>query len=162
MTTALDAQVRRIESVRPQGPARSSGLFMLCAAFAVLSGVLLMHSVPMVHPPAGHMTAGANAAAASPVPLAAEHVSGISTTGHPPSATSQLTGCTTDCSGHAGMAMCMAVITIASALLMVRRPLANRSGDHAVRPGSALFSRHASRAPPWATPTLEKLSILRI
>ncbi|HEY9316050.1 DUF6153 family protein [Williamsia sp.] len=162
MSAVMDAQVRRIAPVRHRRPARSSGRLMLCAAFAVLFGVLLMHSVPMVHPPAGHMVTGANAAYAPPVPHAAEHVSAISSTGHPQSAASQLTGCTTDCSGHAGMAMCMAVITIASALLVVRRLLANRSGDHAGQPGSAQISRHASRAPPWATPSLEKLSILRI
>jgi hypothetical protein len=127
---------------------RHSTLLMAGAAFAVMAGVLLMHSVPMVHSPGGHMTStGSMTEHSTPA------VSGISQI---------VEKCAANCSGHAGMAMCMAVITIASALIFVRRLLKHHTAGPSRRWGVGPLGRHASRAPPWVTPTLEKLSILRI
>lgn len=121
------------------------------SAFAALLAVLLMHSVPMVHAPS-HGVAGAHAA----VTTHQEHAD--HTTMAPPAVAADSTHWTT----HAAMALCMALITVASVLLIVRRLLGRQSADAGPRihvPGNG---RHASRAPPWAAPSLEKLSILRI
>ena len=122
------------------------------SAFAALLAVLLMHSVPMVHAPA-HGVAGAHAAVTTHHQEHAGH-----TTMAPPAMQADNTHWTT----HAAMALCMALITVASVLLIVRRLLGHQGADAAPRlhvPGNG---RYASRAPPWATPSLEKLSILRI
>ena len=121
------------------------------SAFAALLAVLLMHSVPMVHAPA-HGVAGAHAA----VTTHQEHAG--HTTMAPPAMAADSTHWTT----HAAMALCMALITVASVLLIVRRLLGRQGANAAPRihvPGNG---RYASRAPPWAAPSLEKLSILRI
>ena len=148
MSTSVDADLRPLVSTPARWRSRNAGLMMAGAALAVLAGVLLMHSVPMVHSPGGHSVA------AGPM---TEHstpsASGISQI---------VESCSTHCAGHGGMAMCMAVITIVSALMIIRRLLKNYSAGLARQSGIGPFGRHASRAPPWATPTLEKLSILRI
>lgn len=142
---------------------------MSCAAFAVLLGVLLMHSLPMVHPPGGHSAA---AAPLSPTALhpstTGDHHGNLAHSDAPAAAAAvplvvfQM-GCTTDCStSHAGMAMCMAVITVVAALFLVRRLLMHHCGDDVGHGAVRWLGRHASRAPPWAAPSLEKLSVLRI
>lgn len=148
MSVVVDAVARPLVVAPARRRPRHSTLLMAGAAFAVMAGVLLMHSVPMVHSPGGHMTSTG------------------SITEHSASAASGLSqiveNCAANCSGHSGMAMCMAVITIASALIFVRRLLKHHTAGPSRRCGVGLLGRHASRAPPWATPTLEKLSILRI
>ncbi|ORM37546.1 hypothetical protein BFL43_03910 [Williamsia sp. 1135] len=134
---------------------------MACAAFTVLLGVLLMHSVPMVHPP-GHGASGATAASA--VRSDGGHHADVDELTAAVAAGSGAVlemGCSDGCSPHVGMAMCMAVVSVVAALLMVQRLLTYQPAAGA-QSHMLWMGRHSSRAPPWATPSLEKLSVLRI
>ena len=135
---------------------------MACAAFAVLVGVLLMHSVPMVHPPAGHGVAGVSTATVTH-PASHDHtaLADLTALGMHGAGVVMDMGCGDGCSPHTGMAMCMAVVSVVATLLMTRRLVAHLptvGGAHQM----TWTGRYTSRAPPWATPSLEKLSVLRI
>ena len=150
-------------SARPRQGGWLTAAVMTCAAFGVLLGVLLMHSVPMVHPPSGHSAAGPTAVSAlhpdvghhaETNELAAAVMAG--------SGVVLEMGCSDGCSPHVGMAMCMAVITIATALIVVRRLLDLRENESCSAAWALVMGGYASRAPPWAAPSVEKLSVLRI
>lgn len=160
-----------LDSIRARGlrGQRLASVLMVCAALAVFASVLLMHSVPMTHPPGGHGASGVPIGAPSHLAPSSEHAgsggSDVATTIPAVVAGSlhmAVENCTTDCSAHAGMAMCMAVITIAAALIVLRRLVRDRPGANAMHSLVPWIGRHASRAPPWAGPSLEKLSVLRI
>jgi hypothetical protein len=140
-----------------------------CAVLTVLLGVLLMHSVPMVHPPGDHSVAGAHTSSAlhpATFPGHHAHSAGAEIDGNAVLVGARVVfemGCSDGCSTHSGMTLCMAMVTAAAALMMLRRLLlANRPGADLAHALARWTGRHASRAPPWATPSLEKLSVLRI
>lgn len=138
---------------------------MVGAAFTVVMGVLLMHSVPMVHPPSGHSAAGVSTVSAAVHPGGSDDHADVAELTAAVAAGPRVVlemGCGDGCSPHVEMALCMAVVSVVAALVMVRRllpsaPAADGAGSHALSMG-----RHSSRAPPWAAPSLEKLSVLRI
>lgn len=131
------------------------------AALVVVFGVLLLHSLPMTHPPAGH---GAGPRLDSPT--VAEHLHGASLTAmsHPavPATAGTTMSSATDHTSGMAMGMCMAVVAIVAALLLIRHLAPHSDQNDAGRSRPTVMRRHRSRAPPWAGPSLEKLSILRI
>jgi hypothetical protein len=128
-------------------------------ALVVLLAVLAMHSMPMLHP-STHGVAGAHIAVTAQKGHA-DHPTLDPVGTAAASASAEIKGAT-HWSPHAAMAMCMALITVASVLLVVRRLLSRQGVGTAPRIHLSRLGRHASRAPPWAAPSLEKLSILRI
>ncbi|ELB90950.1 putative membrane protein [Rhodococcus wratislaviensis IFP 2016] len=135
-------------------------LLRVAAVVAVLFGVLLMHSSPLLDHTGGHATESAHdsgahghshEAAAAPMAL-----------GDLPVALAG-TGCEgTDCGDHTGLHLCMAVMTIAAALVLARWYATAAAGEAAVHGLRAQLRIHAGRAPPWTTPTLAQLSVLRV
>ena len=150
-------------SARPRQGGWLTAAVMTCAAFGVLLGVLLMHSVPMVHPPSGHSAAGPTAVSAIH-PDGGHHADVDELTAAVTAGSGVVLemGCSDGCSPHVGMAMCMAVISVVAALLVTRQLLALRPADDGTRNHTHCRGKHSSRAPPWTTPSLEKLSVLRI
>lgn len=149
----------------PSGGRRLAAAPMVCAAFTVLLGVLLMHSVPMVHPPTGHTMASASTTTVFHPEGGAGHHADVDELTAAVATGSDVVlemGCGDDCSPHIGMAMCMAVISVVAALLVTRQLLALRPADDGTRNHTHCRGKHSSRAPPWTTPSLEKLSVLRI
>ncbi|QTJ70614.1 hypothetical protein HYG77_34550 (plasmid) [Rhodococcus sp. ZPP] len=135
-------------------------LLRLAAVVAVLFGVLLMHSSPLLdhsgmHPTASghHSGAPAHAHDGAAVPVALGDIP-VALAG---------TGCEgTDCSDHTGLHLCMSVMTIAAALVLARWYATATTGQTAVPGLRALLRHRAGRAPPWTTPTLAQLSVLRV
>ncbi|QHE74246.1 DUF6153 family protein [Rhodococcus sp. WAY2] len=150
-------------AVKPLGATPTmQQLLRVAAVIAVLFGVLLMHSSLLLDHTGGHATesahdSGAHApshsheAAAEPVALAAL-----------PAALAG-TGCEGgDCTDHSGLHLCMAVVTIAAALVIARWYATAAAGELTVHGLRALLPIRAGRAPPWTTPTLAELSVLRV
>ncbi len=126
------------------------------AVVALLFGVLLMHSLPLAHPAAGHPPVAVHAGSL-------EHSHGAPEADGPHSASALAgTRCQGDCSSHGALHMCMAIVSIAAALVIATSLLASASDDRGVEGRSAWLRSHASRAPPWTTPTLAELSVLRV
>ncbi|PBC35442.1 hypothetical protein CJ179_48540 [Rhodococcus sp. ACS1] len=134
-------------------------LLRVAAVVAVLVGVLLMHSSPLLDHTGGHATESAHDSgghghsheAAEPMAL-----------GDLPVALAG-TGCEgTDCDDHTGLHLCMAVVTIAAALVIARWYATAAAGEAAVHGLRAPLPIRAGRAPPWTTPTLAQLSVLRV
>jgi hypothetical protein len=139
----------------------SATLARTSAAIVVVLGVLLLHSLPMTHPPGGHV-AGPGLDSAT---IADQRHDGAATTmSHhvaPAKAVVTLSSATVHTSDMA-MGMCMAIVTIVAALLLIRHLAPHSDQDDAAWSHLTAMGRHRSRAPPWAGPSLEKLSILRI
>ncbi|MEU2004614.1 DUF6153 family protein [Rhodococcus sp. NPDC019627] len=135
-------------------------LLRVTAVVAVLFGVLLMHSSPLLDHSAAHPTSSESASAghvhahdAAAVPVALGDIPVVLAG----------TGCEgTDCSDHTGLHLCMSVMTIAAALVLARWYATATTGDTAVPRLRALLRHRAGRAPPWTTPTLAQLSVLRV
>ncbi|MBJ8340842.1 hypothetical protein JGU71_18315 [Antrihabitans sp. YC3-6] len=134
-------------------------LLRVAAVLAVLFGVLFMHSLPLSHP--------IRAKVASAEPVADGHAhshdvsAAIASTGGVPSLQSGL--CTGDCSCHSGMQhLCLAVLTIAAALIVVKSMSPTSTSDHHHHSVASWFRTHSGRAPPWTVPTLAQLSVLRV
>ncbi|EID81375.1 putative membrane protein [Rhodococcus opacus RKJ300 = JCM 13270] len=137
-------------------------LLRVAAVVAVLFGVLLMHSSPLLDHTGGHPTssghdsgvhAHSHDAAAAPMPMPLEDFP-VALAG---------TGCEGgDCTDHSGLHLCMAVMTIAAALVLARWYATATTGETAVHSLRALLRHRAGRAPPWTTPTLAQLSVLRV
>ncbi|WP_143695451.1 DUF6153 family protein [Williamsia sp. 1135] len=139
----------------------SARLTRTSAALFVVLGVLLLHSLPMTHSPGGHGTGpGLDS------PAVAEHRHGGTPTAmsHPAVPVTALAtmSSATDHTPGMAMGMCMAVVTIVATLLLIRHLAPDSDQNDAARSRPTRMRRHQSRAPPWAGPSLEKLSILRI
>lgn len=140
-------------------PPTMQQLLRVAAAVAVLFGVLLMHSSPLLDDTCGHPSPSAHDSGA--------HAPSHDTAAEPmalgvPSALAG-TGCEVgDCGDHSGLHLCMAVVTIAAALVIARWYATATSGEIAVHSLRAPLRIQAGRAPPWTTPTLAQLSVLRV
>ncbi len=138
----------------------SAPIAQTSAALVVVFGVLLLHSLPMTHPPGRH-----GAGPGLDAPTVAEHshasLTAMSHPAVPATAVATMSSATDHTSGMA-MGMCMAMVTVVAALLLVRHLAPDSDQNDAARSRPTVVRRHQSRAPPWAGPTLEKLSILRI
>ena len=148
-------------AVKPLGaPPTMQQLLRVAAVVAVLFGVLLMHSSPLLDHTGGHATESVHdsgghghspEAATEPVALSAL-----------PAALAG-TGCEGgDCADHSGLHLCMAVVTIAAALVLARWYATAAAGELTVHGLRAPLPIQAGRAPPWTTPTLAQLSVLRV
>ncbi|MFD7011340.1 DUF6153 family protein [Rhodococcus jostii] len=136
-------------------------LLRVGAILAVLFGVLLMHSSPLLDHTGGHATASAHdagghghshEAAAEPVALMPALPAALAGTGCEGG----------DCADHSGLHLCMAVVTIAAALVLARWYATAAAGELTVHSRRAPLLIQAGRAPPWTTPTLAQLSVLRV
>jgi Family of unknown function (DUF6153) len=137
-----------------------------CAALVVVFGVLLLHSLPMTHPPGGH---GSGAQLHAPASVGETPGTPATTGTHhgpaapvPDAAVTATMSSAIDGTPHLAMAMCIAMVTIVAALLINLYLAPHSDQKSGGRSRAASSGRHLSRAPPWAGPTLEKLSILRI
>ncbi|MBC2644849.1 MULTISPECIES: DUF6153 family protein [unclassified Rhodococcus (in: high G+C Gram-positive bacteria)] len=147
-------------TVKALGTPTMQHLLRAAAVVAVLFGVLLMHSSPLLDHSGGHATESAHDsgghghshdAAAAPMTL-----------GDLPAALAG-TGCEgKDCSDHSGLHLCMAVVTIAAALVLARWYATATTSEAAVHSSRPPLRHRAGRAPPWTTPTLAQLSVLRV
>lgn len=132
-------------------------LLRWAAMVAVIFGVALMHSLPLAHPAGGHTPTAAHTSS-----LEHSHAAPAADT---PRTDPALAGtlCQGDCRTHPVLHMCVAIVTIAAALVVATWLLAYSSADDRRGQGrSAWLRSHASRAPPWTTPTLAQLSVLRV
>lgn len=132
------------------------------AAVVIAFGVLLLHSLPMTHPPGGH-SSGQQLHA--PAPAGEQPGAAPATVTHQAGTAHTLTAAMSsgvESTTHVPMAMCMAMVTAVAALLVIWHLSPDSDQNAAARSRSTGVGRHLSRAPPWAGPTLEKLSILRI
>lgn len=139
----------------------SAQVARMSTALVVVLGVLLLHSLPMTHPPGGH-SAGPGVGPS----VTAEHPHGGS-----PAAVSHLEApamavvtmsSSIEQTPEMAMGMCMAVVAIAAALLLTLTLAPRSEQNDAAQSRVTSIRRHLSRAPPWAGPSLEKLSVLRI
>ncbi len=159
-TASTPTPVSTIMTVKALGTPTMQQLLRVAAVVAVLFGVLLMHSSPLLDHSAAH-------------PTSSGHDSGAHAHSHD-AATAPMTlgdlpvvlagtGCEgKDCSDHTGLHLCMAVMTIAAALVLARWYATATTGEAAVHSLRALLRHRAGRAPPWTTPTLAQLSVLRV
>lgn len=136
-------------------PRAPQQLLRLLAVGAVLVGIVLMHSSPIL--PASqsaHATASSTASQGYPdIGAAADGLPAVIGS-----------GCADgdECGHHTGLHLCMAVVVIAALLVLSRWHLGRVSGDPARAPRLAWLRRRAGRPPPWTTPTLAQLSVLRV
>ncbi|AII11187.1 membrane protein (plasmid) [Rhodococcus opacus] len=136
-------------------------MLRLAAVGAVLFGILLMHSSPIL-PSAGDRTGTSAHATGTPAP------SHDGSTGPAAVADTMITmvgaGCESggDCAHHSGLHLCMAVVAIAAMLVLSRWHVGTVVNDPEIRPRVAWLRRRAGRAPPWTTPTLAQLSVWRV
>ncbi|MFH5227562.1 DUF6153 family protein [Antrihabitans spumae] len=134
-------------------------LLRAAAVMAVLFGVLFMHSLPLAHPARAHVASAAH------VPDGHAHSHDASAAIAPTAGVPSLQSgqCTGDCSSHSGMQhLCLAVLTIAAALIVVKSMSPTSTTDHHHHCMASWFRIHSGRAPPWTTPTLAQLSVLRV
>ncbi|WP_016881517.1 MULTISPECIES: DUF6153 family protein [unclassified Rhodococcus (in: high G+C Gram-positive bacteria)] len=148
-------------AVKPLGATPTmQQLLRVAAVVAVLFGVLLMHSSPLLDHTGGHATESAHDSGghghshdAAAEPMALDDLP-VALAG---------TGCEGgDCNDHSGLHLCMAVVTIAAALVLARWYATAAAGEAAVHGLRAPLPIQAGRAPPWTTPTLAQLSVLRV
>ncbi|WKN60401.1 DUF6153 family protein (plasmid) [Rhodococcus opacus] len=147
-------------AVKALGTPTMQHLLRVAAVVAVLFGVLLMHSSPLLDHSGGH-------------PTSSGHDSGAHTHSHDAAAAPMAlddfpvalagTGCEgKDCGDHTGLHLCMAVMTIAAALVLARWYATATTGEAALHSLRLPLHIQAGRAPPWTTPTLAQLSVLRV
>ncbi|MFV9454932.1 DUF6153 family protein [Rhodococcus sp. NM-2] len=145
-------------AVKPLGATPTmQQLLRVAAVVAVLFGVLLMHSSPLLDHTGGHATESAHDSGG--------HGHSHATTAEPVALPAALagTGCEGgDCTDHSGLHLCMAVVTIAAALVLARWYATAAAGELTVHALRAPLPIQAGRAPPWTTPTLAQLSVLRV
>ncbi|AWK76761.1 hypothetical protein CBI38_35605 (plasmid) [Rhodococcus oxybenzonivorans] len=150
-------------AVKALGTPTMQHLLRVAAVVAVLFSVLLMHSSPLLdHSGTPPTASGHHSGAPAHAPAHAhDGAAALMDLGAPVVLAG--TGCEgTSCSAHTGLHLCMSVMTIAAALVLARWYATATTGQTAV-PGLRALLRHcAGRAPPWTTPTLAQLSVLRV
>ncbi|MDX5961946.1 DUF6153 family protein [Rhodococcus opacus] len=150
-------------AVKPLGATPTmQQLLRVAAVIAVLFGVLLMHSSPLLDHTGGHATESAHDSGAHAPSHSHEAAAEPVALGALPAALAG-TGCEGGvCTDHSGLHLCMAVVTIAAALVLARWYATATTGEAAVHSLRLSLHIQAGRAPPWTTPTLAQLSVLRV
>lgn len=121
---------------------------------AVLLGMILMHSTPVATP-----TTTAVAATVHQSTVPPERSGNANLTS---SAAGECAG-GDHCDHGIGLHLCMAVMAMMGLLTFVRRYLALPTADTgSTRPRASWLRHRLGRAPPWTTPTLAQLSVLRV
>lgn len=145
---------------------RLQQILQLVAVAAVMVGIVLMHSAPLVSPAAdsvGHhrVTTSDQQAHAheSPTAFSGGGLPALDTM----STASAGAGCDdNDCNHHQGLHLCMAVVVVAALLTISRWNLTALGVARELRPRMPWLRHRGGRAPPWTTPTLAQLSVLRV
>ncbi|NLE81758.1 MAG: hypothetical protein GX610_19695 [Rhodococcus sp.] len=130
-------------------PPRTQPLMLLLVVAAVVLGITLMHSTPM--PP--------------PVdPAIASAVSVDPHAGHVAPTAAAVGECAgdDDCGHHAGLHLCMAIVVMIGLLTYARSRITVPTSVPVLLRRASWLRRRADRAPPWTTPTLSQLSVLRV
>ncbi len=135
------------------------GLF----AFALLAAVLGMHAMT---PPAGHAPAPSVQAMTHSVQAMTGVLSGVgqpalSRAGSIVSPGHGGAG-STERPSHAAVHLCLAVIAAVALAVAVAVKVAQSRAGNAVAPLMAVVRAEWGRAPPWTTPSLTQLSVLRV
>ena len=153
-----------IEHVEAHAVSVMRHLLRAFAVVAVLFGVMLMHSLPAAHP-AAHPGGAHTGSAAHAVDIHAQshEVSGTVLVRDAGVSPADAVPCGGDCGAHAGMQhLCVAVLTVVAALIVVWSWSVSPITERHLEALASWFRRHPGRAPPWTTPTLAQLSVLRV
>jgi hypothetical protein len=156
--------VGTIRDVTAPGTTAGQQLLRVAAVMAVIFGVLLMHSAPLPGHGAQHPTVAEHPTPAAPDISAHAHAQphGPVAVRGDVAAVLAGSGCDPDCTSHAGLHLCMAVVAIAAALVLARWSTLAAATAQTMPRRWAMLRRRAGRAPPWTIPTLAQLSVLRV